>query len=94
MVVVVFCFVLVFFHKKKVCVAKASSSECLKVLKCIPCVQTALYALLHLDTIYVIRNIYTPLKNVAFVSSSHISENTVPVLCILNKKYYRLNVVV
>lgn len=68
-------------------VAKASSSEWPTVLKYIPCVQTALYALLHLDTIFIKRNIYTPLKNVAFVSSSHISENTVPFLCILNKKY-------
>lgn len=85
--------VLGFFHEKKVYLAKASSSEWLKVLKYIPCVQTALYALPHLDTIFIIRNIHIPLKNVAFASSSHISENTVTFLCILNKKCYRLTII-
>lgn len=73
--------------------AKASSSGRLKVLKCIPCVQTALYVLPHLDAIFIIRNIHIPLKNVSFASSSHIYGNTVPFLCVSKKKYYRLMIV-
>ena len=72
---------------KKVYLAKASSSEWLKALKYIPCVQTTLYGLSHLDAIFIIRNIHIPLKNIEFACSFHISENSVPLLCVLKKKY-------
>lgn len=79
-------YLLLFFFFRQGHLSKASSSEWLKVLQYIPCVQIALYALLHLDKIF-IRNMHTPLKNITFPISSYVSQNTIPLLYIL--KYYR-----